>query len=119
MHDKNIKEYSYSDDTGDAQAVVYHLFPGVEVVYISVHMETFDFGLFEQGERNNYASIHFCREGRIEQEVNNEFFYLMPGDCSIALQDKAQKFFIYLLGITMESVSESRGIFIFWTATVI
>lgn len=90
---KHITEYSYSDDTGDAQAVVYHLFPGVEVVYISVHMETFDFGLFEQGERNNYASIHFCREGRIEQEVNNEFFYLMPGDCSIALQDKAQKIF--------------------------
>lgn len=79
---KSITEYSYSDDTGDAQAVVYHLFPGVEVVYISVHMETLDFGLFEQGERNNYASIHFCREGRIEQEVNNEFFYLMPGDCS-------------------------------------
>ena len=48
--------------------MVYHLFPGVEVVYISVHMETFDFGLFEQGERNNYASIHFCREGRIEQK---------------------------------------------------
>ena len=35
---KSIKEYSYSDDTGDAQAVVYHLFPGVEVAYTSVHM---------------------------------------------------------------------------------
>ena len=29
--------------------------------------------------------IHFCREGRIEQEINREFFYLMPGDCSIAM----------------------------------
>lgn len=35
---KSIKEYSYSDDTGDAQAFVYHLFPGVEVAYTSVHM---------------------------------------------------------------------------------
>ena len=36
--EKNIREYSYSDDNGDAQAVVYHLFPGVEVAYTSVHM---------------------------------------------------------------------------------
>ena len=95
MHEekKNITEYVYSDDTGDAQAIVYQLFPGVEVVYISVHMADFDFGLFEQGERKNYVSIHYCREGRIEQEVNHEFFYLMPGDCSIAIQDKGQKMF--------------------------
>ena len=76
-----IKEHLYSDDTGDAKATAYHLFPGVEVAYISVHMAKFDFGLFEQGERKNYVSVHFCKEGRIEQEVNQEFFYLMPGDC--------------------------------------
>ena len=90
---KNIKNYSYSDDTGDAQIMVYQLFPGVEVAYISAHMTDFDFGLFEQGDRNNYVSIHYCKEGRIEQEVNQEFFYLMPGDCSIAIQDKIQKKF--------------------------
>ncbi len=88
-----IKEHLYSDDAGDANATVYHLFPGVEVAYISVHMAKFDFGLFEQGERNHYVSVHFCKEGRIEQEMNQEFFYLMPGDCSIALQDKVQKLF--------------------------
>jgi AraC-like DNA-binding protein len=65
----------------------------VEVAYISVHMADFDFGLFEKGERRNYVSIHYCKEGRIEQEVNQEFFYLMPGDCSIAIHDKAQKMF--------------------------
>ena len=32
---KNITEYSYSDDAGDAKATVYHLFPGVEVAYMS------------------------------------------------------------------------------------
>lgn len=87
------KEYSFNDDMGDAQAIVYQLFQGVEVAYTSVHMADFDFGLFEQGEQKNYVSIHFCREGRIEQEVNQEFFYLMPGDCSIAIQDKAQKMY--------------------------
>ena len=91
--EKIIREYSYSDDTGDAQATVYHLFPGVEVAYLSVHMADFDFGLFGKGEHNNYVCIHFCKEGRIEQQVNDEFFYLMPGDCSFAIHRKPQKLF--------------------------
>ena len=90
---KSIREYSYSNDTGDAQAVVYHLFSGVEAAYISVHMADFDFSLFEQGDRKNYVTIHYCREGRIEQQVNDEFFYLMPGDCSFAIHNKPQKMF--------------------------
>ena len=87
------KEYSYNDNTGDAQIHVYHVFPGIEVAYTSVHMADFDFGLFETGERKNYVSIHYCKDGRIEQEVNQEFFYLMPGDCSIAIQDNTHKMF--------------------------
>lgn len=87
------KEYFYNDDSGDAQVIVYHLFPGVEVAYVSVHMADFDFSLFEEEERKNYVTIHYCRDGRIEQEVNQEFFYLMPGDCSIAVQEKRQKMF--------------------------
>ena len=90
---KNITEYLYTDEKGDAKALVYHLFPGVEVVYSSIHMTDFDFGLFEQSEGENYVSIHYCKEGRIEQEVNREFFYLMSGDCSIAIQKKAPKMF--------------------------
>lgn len=90
---KNIREHFYGDDTGDAQATVYHLFAGVEVAYISIHMADFDFTLFEQGERENYVSIHYCAEGRIEQQVNDEFFYLMPGDCSFAIHNKPQKMF--------------------------
>lgn len=93
IENKNIKEYLYSNDTGDAQAIVYHLFPGIEVAYITVHMDDFDFGIFERGRHKNYVSIHYCREGRIEQEVNQEFFYLMPGDCSIAIRNNAKKMF--------------------------
>lgn len=73
--------------------MVYQLFPGVEVAYLSVHLAEFDFGSFEQGERTNYATIHFCTEGRIEQEMHQEFFYLMPGDCSISIQNKMQQRF--------------------------
>ncbi len=90
---QEIKNYTYTNDTGDAQSIVYQVFPGVEVAYTSVHMADFDFGVFEQGERKNYVSIHYCKEGRIEQEIGNEFFYLMPGDCSIVIQDKPFKTF--------------------------
>lgn len=90
---QEVKNYTYTNDTGDAQALVYQAFPGAEVAYTSVHMADFDFGVFEQGERKNYVSIHYCKEGRIEQEIDNEFFYLMPGDCSIVIQDKPFKTF--------------------------
>ena len=86
-------EYFYSNDTGDAQIMVYHIFPGVEVVYSSVHMGDFDFGLTEKRFQEQYVGIHYCKEGRIEQEINNEFFYLMPGDCSVVIQDQQEKIF--------------------------
>lgn len=90
---KDTTEYSFNNETGDAHVTVYHLFPGVEFAYISAHMSDFDFALIEQKYRHKYVGIHFCKEGRIEQESDNEFFYLMPDDCSIVLQDKREKKF--------------------------
>ena len=94
---QEIKRYSFSDETGDAESVVFRIFPGVEVTYTSIHMADFDFAIFEPGERTNYVGIHYCKEGRIEQEVKDEFFYLMPGDCSVVIQDKVQKSFCFPL----------------------
>ena len=91
--ENNIKEYCFSDDTGDAHIVVYRPFSGVEVAYVSAHMGEFDFSLIEKYYKHQYAGIHYCREGRIEQETGNEFFYLMPGDCSVVIQDKREKRF--------------------------
>ena len=90
-------EYVFTDDTGDAQIIVYHVFPGVEVAYDSVHMGDFDFSLTEKKFHEQFIGIHYCKEGRIEQEINNEFFYLMPGDCSIVIQDKEGKTFQFPL----------------------
>ena len=86
-------EYSYSNDTGDAQITVYHVFPGVEVAYASIHMGDFDFGLTGKMFQEHYIGIQYCKEGRIEQEINNEFLYLMPSDCSVVIQDKREKIF--------------------------
>lgn len=90
-------EYVYTNDTGDAKITVYHVFPGVEVAYASVHMGDFDFAFTEKEFHTQFVGIDYCKEGRIEQEINNEFFYLMPGDCSIVIQDKEEKMFQFPL----------------------
>lgn len=87
------REYLFKNDTGDAQITVYDLFPGVEVAYVSVHMDHFDFAETEPSFRDRYVGFHYCKEGRIEQESDGEFFYLMPGDCSVVIRDKRVKCF--------------------------
>ncbi len=87
------REFFYENETGDAQIVVYDLFPGIEVAYASVHMDQFDFTEAEKNFCERYVGFHYCKEGRIEQETDNEFFYLMPGDCSVVIQDRQTKQF--------------------------
>ena len=77
------KEYRSANDLGDAELTVYEVFPGVQLVYSSVHMDRFDLGNVLAG---NMIEIHHCREGRIEQELEEECCYLMPGDFCIALR---------------------------------
>lgn len=113
---RHKKEYFFNDDTGDAYVEVYQLFPGVEVSFISIHMEHFDFSQIEKKFRRRYVGIHFCREGRIERELENEFFYLMPDDCSVTVQDDMEKKFRFPLkhyhGISIGIDTElSSGIF--------
>lgn len=38
------KEYLFSNDTGDAVLTIYEVFPGVRLVYNSVHMDRLDMG---------------------------------------------------------------------------
>ena len=80
------KEFSFSGDTGDALISVYTVFPGIELAFNSVHIDHFDLGPKKEG---NYIEIHHCREGRIEQEFEDDNLYLMPGDLSLAIRNRA------------------------------
>lgn len=98
--DKEIR--TFSNETGDAVMTLYTVFPGVQLIYNAVHMDRFDIGFAAQG---NLIEIIHCREGRIEQEFEDEFFYLMPGDLSIAIRSEEVKEFSFPLrhyhGITI------------------
>ncbi len=114
------REYFYENETGDARVVVYDLFPGIEVAYASVHMDHFDFTEAEMAFREKYVGFHYCREGRIEQESDGEFFYLMPGDCSVVIRDRHIKQFSLPLrhyhgisiGIDIDSAPEKFSSFL-------
>ncbi|MEE1243804.1 MAG: AraC family transcriptional regulator [Frisingicoccus sp.] len=90
-------EYRFTNDTGDAQVDVYHVFPGIEVAYVALHMANFDFSAFEGAYRKDYVGFHYCAAGRIEQAIDNEFIYLMPGDLSVTAVDKNIKLFNFPL----------------------
>ncbi|MBQ8551183.1 MAG: helix-turn-helix transcriptional regulator [Clostridia bacterium] len=96
------KEYIYSNHTGDAIMTAYEVFPGVELVFNSVHMNQFNRG---EGNVGNYIEIHHCREGRIEQEFGEENLYLMPGDLSVAIRKQSMDAYSFPLhhyhGITI------------------
>lgn len=77
------KEYTFVDDIGDAVLTVYEVFPGVQLVYCAAHTDKIDLETVLSG---NVIEIHHCREGRIEQQFEDEFFYLMPGDFSLSLR---------------------------------
>ncbi len=92
--DNAVERYELVDATGDAQVTVYRLFQGVELTFNSVHMESFSLGKEIQDQ---VIEIHHCREGRIEQRFEDEFFYLMPGDLSVAMRANAPKVYSFPL----------------------
>lgn len=82
------KHVFFWDETGDAQMQVHKVFPGIEVVYNSVHMDKCSLAVPIEGR---VIEIQHCREGRFEQHFNDEFFYMMPGDLSVAIRERMEK----------------------------
>lgn len=68
-------------ETGNVTMTSYNVFPGIDLVYDDVHTQRC---LMDAKRLKNVIEINHCREGRIECEWDNEFFYLSPGDLSIS-----------------------------------
>lgn len=72
--------HKFRNERGDAVITSYNVFPGIELAYYSVHMDSFFFGTEEKGD---FMEICHCREGRMEQEREKGSVYIMPGDLSV------------------------------------
>lgn len=78
-------EYLFHDESGDAQFFVYHLYPGIAFVCYSAHM---DDCMVEFPTDEPVLEIGYCMEGRLEQQTDCGFCYLVPGDISVSVCEK-------------------------------
>ncbi|MCD8357500.1 MAG: AraC family transcriptional regulator [Clostridia bacterium] len=76
--------YSLEDENGDARMTCYHVFPGIDLVYNDVHMQRSG---MKPAVHGNFLEINHCREGRVECECAEQFYYLSAGDLSIQRRD--------------------------------
>lgn len=76
--DESCSVYQMKNDTGDGTATFCEVYPGIGVMYNDFHMESCPSRKFENSTHT--ISIHHCREGRIEWEVNGAYLYLASGD---------------------------------------
>ena len=90
-----IKSFQHENETGDAVLTVYTIFPGIQVVYNSVHMDHLE--LTRKNQRGKFIVIQHCQEGRLEQENDGDFFYLMPGDLAISKKEQMAQCYNYPL----------------------
>lgn len=72
-----------SNETGIMTLTEHRIFPGIELIYNDVHLQTCQ--TEKPGDRN-ILEINHCLEGRIEHEISGEFLYLSEGDLSICLR---------------------------------
>lgn len=81
--------YHYADETGAVIMTSYRVFPGINVIFKDVHTQNcvVDLGY----EPRNILEIEHCREGRAECQVDEEFFYLTPGDITVRRTDSGRR----------------------------
>lgn len=77
------KIHRFRNQRGDAVITSYNVFPGIELAFYSVHMDSFITGAEKKG---NFIEIHHCRKGRMEQGRKNGSAYIMPGDLSVTVK---------------------------------
>ena len=78
--------YTREDETGTARMTCYHVFPGIDLVYNDIHMQSSG---MKPAMHGNFLEINHCREGRAECECGDQFYYITAGDLSISSEKTA------------------------------
>lgn len=73
-------------ESADGEAVVtaYPVFPGIEIAYCDIHAHECR---LEHTPEAPLMRISHCREGRLEQQMGNEYYFLAPGDLAVSRSD--------------------------------
>lgn len=76
-----------ADENGEVVMTGYRIFPGIELVFNDIHSPKC---VIDHGRKGNVIEIDHCREGRLERESGDEFFYLAPGDLAIGMKNAGE-----------------------------
>lgn len=95
IHEKAGEEKDYDifhleNETGAGDISLYHVFPGIELVYNDMHMAYCN---KEQRATSDVMEINYCKEGRSECLFGEyQYCYMSAGDLSFcSLQDQAHQ----------------------------
>ena len=77
-------------ESADGEAVVtaYPVFPGIEIAYCDIHAHECR---LEHTPEAPLMRISHCREGRLEQQMGNEYYFLAPGDLAVSRSDASDE----------------------------
>ena len=77
-------------ESADGEAVVtaYPVFPGIEIAYCDIHAHECR---LEHTPGISLMRISHCREGRLEQQMGNEYYFLAPGDLAVSRSDASDE----------------------------
>jgi AraC-like DNA-binding protein len=77
---------------GEAVVTAYPVFPGISILYYDIHAHECE---LEKDSARTVMCISHCREGRLEQQMRGEHYFLAPGDLAVSrtgLSDGAARF---------------------------
>ncbi|MDO4633612.1 MAG: AraC family transcriptional regulator [Eubacteriales bacterium] len=77
---EECKVMKIANETGEGIMSMYEIFPGIYLMYNDFHMESY---ASEFQHADTLLAIDHCREGRIEMEGDNSYYYLEQGDLLI------------------------------------
>lgn len=78
--------YGLVEADGKAVMTAYPVFPGIALIYNDMHTSLL---IQQHSETGDVLEINHCREGRIEYQIEEESFFLAPGDLSVSRMDCA------------------------------
>ncbi len=73
--------FHMQDKSNDIKLIRYNVFSGIDLIYNNIHLLNFSSQVNEK--KKNTIEINHCREGRLEYQIQDKYFYVAPGDISI------------------------------------
>lgn len=79
--------YRLTDAAEESRITAYTVYPGIQLVYRDIHSPSC---LIRRSNSDLIFEISHCREGRMEYEMGDSYYYLSPGDIALLHRHDAE-----------------------------